>query len=55
MWGFAEKLRDKADCEEGFEDRRGQNSRKPAKETREQTLAARVEQLGMNCVYPPRG
>ena len=38
VWGFAEKLRAKADREEGFADLRGQNMRKPAKETKEQTL-----------------
>ena len=45
IYGFAEKLRTKADREEGFIDLRGKNSRKPAKGTKEQALAARVEQL----------
>ena len=51
MWGFAQKLRANADREEGFEDRRKLNSRKPAKQTREQTLAARVEQLEHELAY----
>ena len=38
VWGFAEKLRAKADREEGFADLRGHNMRKPAKETKEQTI-----------------
>lgn len=51
VWGFAEKLRAKADREEGFADLRGQNMRKPAKETKEQTLTARVEQLEHELAY----
>ena len=51
IWGFAEKLRAKAEREEGFADLRSQNSRKPAKEAREQTLAARVEQLEHDLAY----
>ena len=49
--GGAQKLRANADREEGFEDRRKLNSRKPAKQTREQTLAARVEQLEHELAY----
>jgi len=51
VWGFTEKLRAKADREEGFADLRGNNMRKPAKKTREQTLAARVEQLEHELAY----
>jgi transposase-like protein len=51
VWGFAEKLRAKAEREEGFADLRGQNMRKPAKETKEQTLANRVEQLEHELAY----
>ena len=51
IWGFAEKLRAKAEREEGFTDLREQNMRKPAKETKEQTLKARVEQLEHELAY----
>ena len=51
IWGFAHKLRTNADRDEGFADLRKNNSRKPAKETREQTLAARVEQLEHELAY----
>ena len=51
IYGFAEKLRTKADREEGFIDLRGKNSRKPAKGTKEQALAARVEQLEHELAY----
>jgi transposase-like protein len=51
IWGFAHKLRTNADRDEGFADLRCHNSRKPAKETREQTLAARVEQLEHELAY----
>ena len=43
IWGFAHKLRSRADRDEGFADLRARNSRKPASQTREQTLEARVE------------
>jgi len=49
--GLAHKIREQADREGGFADLRTQNSRKPAKETREQTLAARVEQLEHELAY----
>ena len=45
IYGFAQKLRDNADREEGFADLRSHNSRKPAKATKEQTLTDRIEQL----------
>ena len=51
IWGFAHKLRTNADREEGFADLRRNNSRKPAKETWEQTLAERVEQLEHELAY----
>ena len=51
IWGFAHNLRANADRDEGFADLRKNNSRKPAKETREQTLAARVEQLEHELAY----
>ena len=51
IWGFAHKLRANADREEGYADLRKNNSRKPAKESREQTLAARVEQLEHELAY----
>ena len=51
IWGIAYRLRCKADREEGYADLRKNNSRKPAKETREQTLAARVEQLEHELAY----
>ena len=51
IWSFAHKLRSNADRDEGFADLRKNNSRKPAKETREQTLAARIEQLEHELAY----
>ena len=51
IWGFAENLRAKADCEEGFVDLRKNNSRKPPKETKEQTLSTRIEQLEHELAY----
>ena len=51
IWGFAEKLRANAAREEGFTDLRAKNSRKPAKGTKEQALAARVEQLEHELAY----
>ena len=49
--GIAHKLRQNAAREEGFTDLRTKNSRKPAQETKEQTLAARVEQLEHELAY----
>lgn len=51
IWGFANKLRKSAARKEDFADLRGHNSRKPAKETGEQTLSARVEQLEHELAY----
>lgn len=51
VWGFAAKLRQNADREGGFEDRRSHSHRKPAIGTREQALSARVEQLEHELAY----
>ena len=51
IWSFAHKLRTIADRDEGFADLRKDNTRKPASQTREQTLAARVEQLEHELAY----
>ena len=51
IWAFTQKLRAKAERDEGFADLRAQNSRKPSKENKEQTLAARVEQLAHELAY----
>lgn len=51
IWSFAEKLREKADSDEGFVDLRGNNVRKNIGETKEQTLATRVEQLEHELAY----
>ena len=51
IWSITAKIRTNADREEGFTDLRSHNSRKPAKETKEQTLAARVEQLEHELAY----
>ena len=51
IWSFAHKLRTNADRDEGFADLRAHNNRKPAKESREQSLAARVEQLEHELAY----
>lgn len=51
IYAFTHKLREKADHDEGFADLRSQNTRKPAKETRERTLATRVEQLEHELAY----
>lgn len=51
VWGFTRKLRARADRAEGFEDLRKHNMRKPANETREQSLAAKVEHLEHELAY----
>lgn len=51
IWGIAEKLRKNADREEGFADRRKQNQRRPAKETKEQSLESKIEQLEHELAY----
>ena len=51
IYSIAHKLRRNDDREEGFADLRTQNSRKPAKGTKEQTLANRVEQLEHELAY----
>lgn len=51
LYGIAYLLRQNAERNQGFADLRVQNSRKHSKETREQTLAARVEQLEHELAY----
>ena len=51
VWAISNRLRINAERKEGFADLRKNNSRKPAKETREQTLATRVEQLEHELAY----
>lgn len=51
LYGIAYKLRHNADREKGFADLRTGNQRKPAKETAEHTLGARVEQLEHELAY----
>ena len=51
IWGFAEKLRNKADREEGFEDLRKQNKRKPVTESEGETTEARLERLEHELAY----
>lgn len=49
--GIAAHLRKNAARDEGFEDLRKNNKRKPPKRTREQTLATRIEQLEHELAY----
>ena len=51
IYGFAHKLRQYAAREEGFADLRTQNTRKPTRESKEQTLANRVELLEHELAY----
>ena len=51
LYGMAYHLRKNAERLEGFTDLRQKNRRKPPKQTREQTLAARVEQLEHELAY----
>ena len=51
IYGFTHKLRQYAVREEGFADLRTQNTRKPARESKEQTLANRVELLEHELAY----
>lgn len=51
LHNIAAALRRNGTREEGFVDLRGKNSRKPAQETKEKTLAARVEQLEHKLAY----
>ena len=51
IWGIAEKLRANADREQGFIDLRFQNRRRPPKQSKEQTLAKRIEQLENELAY----
>lgn len=45
------RLRQRADNEDGFKDLRANNQRKPAKPSKEQTLAARVSELEHELAY----
>lgn len=51
IWGIAEKLRANADRDEGFQDLRSDNCRKQPRQTEEQILAAKVEQLEHELAY----
>lgn len=51
IWGLVQKLRANADRAEGFADLRVRNKRKPAKESKEQTLATKVEELEHELAY----
>ena len=51
VYGITYRLRQYGKREEGFIDLRKQNSRKPAVETKEQTLATRVMQLEHELAY----
>ena len=51
IWCFTERLRANGDRDEGFEDLRKNNIHKPAKESKELTLATRVEQLEHELAY----
>ena len=51
IWGFAQKLRENADREGGFEDLRAKNKRNPAADTREQSLSKRVAALEHELAY----
>lgn len=51
IMGIAQRLRAMGTREEGFKDLRIKNTHQPAKETTEQTLAARVSQLEHELAY----
>lgn len=51
IWDLASRLRANADREEGFNDLRSNNYRKPAKESPEQKLTAQVQQLQHELAY----
>ena len=51
LWGIAAQLREDAEREGGFKDQRKNNSRKPAEETRERSLLARIDQLEHELAY----
>ena len=51
IYSFTHKLRENADRDEGFSDLRSGNSHKPVKQTKEQTLATRIEQLEHELAY----
>lgn len=51
IWSMAFRMREEAEREEGFEDQRRKNKRKPRKQKEEQTLAERIEQLEHELAY----
>lgn len=51
IWSMALRMRKNAEREEGFEDQRIQNRRKPGKKKEEQTLAERITQLEHELAY----
>ena len=51
IWAMAYRMRQEAEREEGFEDQRRKNKRKPRKQKEEQTLAERIEQLEHELAY----
>ena len=50
IWTIADRLRKQSEREEGFEDKRELNSRKPRKKE-DQTMAERIEQLEHELAY----
>ena len=51
LWNIAQKLRAKAQRDEGFADLREKNNRKPAIKTETRTLEERIEQLEHELAY----
>ncbi len=51
IWSMTFRMRQEAEREEGFEDQRRKNKRKPRKQKEEQTLAERIEQLEHELAY----
>lgn len=51
IWSMTYRMRQEAEREEGFEDQRRKNKRKPRKQKEEQTLAERIEQLEHELAY----
>ena len=51
IWGITFRIKEDAGRDGGFADLRQQNRRRPAKETREQTLEVRVRQLEHELAY----
>lgn len=51
IWNFASRVQSAADREGGFADLRSKNSRKPAMDTKERGLEARIEDLEHKLAY----